>query len=417
MRDEHRTRRGFLRLAGSAVGILAIGGRATDVLADAVAGDAPYGPLGRPDRHGVRVPVGFTSRLVARTGEPVGSTGHRWHDAPDGGGCIPAADGGFHYVSNSELADEKGGAGCITFGPDGDIVSARTVLSDTSRNCSGGVTPWGTWLSCEESGPEGRVFECSPTSGPSDARFRPALGLFNHEAVEVVESTRQLYLTEDHPDGRLYRFTPTSWPDLTDGRLECAAVGAGGRVTWIEVSDAEPARDEATTAFKGGEGLAHHENSLFVSTKGDRRVWRYDMASSTIEILHDCRAQPNTALDSVDNLEIDRWSGDLLIAEDGPSLHLCILSTDGATATMSRLAEFVGHDGSEVAGPSFSPDGRTLIVSSQRGRDGRGMTFAITGPFRGRPWSPVSPNSTSRPVSSRLSRGADLSGLASARRM
>ena len=43
--------------------------------------------------------------------------------------------------------------------------------------------------------------------------------------------------------------------------------------------------------------------------------------------------------------------------------------------------QFEGHDGSEVAGPVFSPDGTRLYVSSQRGTDEDGMTFEITGSF------------------------------------
>ena len=42
----------------------------------------------------------------------------------------------------------------------------------------------------------------------------------------------------------------------------------------------------------------------------------------------------------------------------------------------------VGQGGSELAGPAFSPDGSRLYFSSQRGRDGRGITYEVSGPFR-----------------------------------
>ena len=63
-----------------------------------------YGPLRRPDENGVRLPVGFRSRLVVRSGDPVADTGYKWHIASDGMAAFPRQDGGFVLVSNSEGA-------------------------------------------------------------------------------------------------------------------------------------------------------------------------------------------------------------------------------------------------------------------------------------------------------------------------
>ncbi len=44
------------------------------------------GPLGEPDENGLRLPAGFTSRSVARSGQPpLPGAGYTWHPAPDGG--------------------------------------------------------------------------------------------------------------------------------------------------------------------------------------------------------------------------------------------------------------------------------------------------------------------------------------------
>ena len=205
-----------------------------EALAAAMRSGDTYGPLGPPDALGIRLPDGFTARLVGTSGESVAGTRFDWHDAPDGGACFAVPFGYGHvYVSNSEVDGPAGGVSAIEFDADGGIRSARSVLSGTSRNCSGGATPWGTWLSCEEVHPTGLVWEVDPNGGA--AHVRSAMGAFRHEAAAVDERRRQIFLTEDRADGRLYRFVPDRWPDLAKGRLQAAGVEAG-RVTWFDTS-------------------------------------------------------------------------------------------------------------------------------------------------------------------------------------
>ena len=140
-----------------------------------------YGPLGKPDEHGIRVPEGFRSRLIAQGEQRVAGTGYRWHVASDGSATFPTDDGGWILVSNAETLD--GGASAIRFSARGEIADAYSILEGTTQNCSGGPTPWGTWLSCEEVG-DGRVWECDP-AGRREAGVLPALGTFKHEAAAV----------------------------------------------------------------------------------------------------------------------------------------------------------------------------------------------------------------------------------------
>jgi hypothetical protein len=234
-------------------GLIAAGGIALgpgfweDALAaPARRGKSPYGPLGPADANGVRLPEGFSSRVIARGGVPVATTGYVWPIFPDGAATFRARDGGWVLVSNSEVPTPvevpgpivghpgDGGASAIRFDPNGNVVDAYRILSGTSTNCAGGATPWGTWLSCEEH-EEGLVWECDPR-GKRDAVARPALGTFQHEAVCVDPRRGHVYLTEDLSDGGFYRFTPRGKGDLSRGRLEIARVRRG-EVEWLRVPD------------------------------------------------------------------------------------------------------------------------------------------------------------------------------------
>jgi secreted PhoX family phosphatase len=81
----------------------------------------PYGPLQPANSHGIQLPAGFTSQIVARSRQAVAGTSYMWHDAPDGG-AVYASGSGWVYVSNSEVsAGAGGGASRIVFDASGAI--------------------------------------------------------------------------------------------------------------------------------------------------------------------------------------------------------------------------------------------------------------------------------------------------------
>lgn len=334
------------------------------------------------------LPEGASLRIVARSGQAaVAGGGYSWHGAPDGGACFSAADGGWVYVSNSELPDlpgaPLGGAGALRFDAAGRVVDSYPILEGTRKNCAGGRTPWQTWLSCEEYLEFGQVYECDPL-GKRPARVLPAMGSFCHEAVAIDPQSGTAYLTEDQPDGCLYRFTPARRGDLTRGTLEVAVPG-GNRLDWRAVPDPSaqsgPLRYQRPEAarFDGGEGIIHHAGTVFFTTKGDNRVWSLELDSQRLGVVYDAALSSAPILRGVDNLEIAP-GGELLVAEDGDDMQIVALTDQYVPVPVLTL---YGQSRSEITGPAYSPDGSRLYFSSQRGPEGlssRGLTYELTLP-------------------------------------
>jgi secreted PhoX family phosphatase len=350
-----------------------------------------YGPLGEPDANGMRLPAGFRSRLIARGGEPVGVTAYPWHLASDGMATFSEPDGGFVLVSNSETIE--GGASAIRFGPDWEPREAYRILGGTTQNCSGGSTPWGTWLSCEEI-EDGQVWECDPT-GHRPAVAHAAMGVFKHEAAAVDPRGKRVYLSEDLVDGGLYRYTPRRWPDLSSGRLEIARVRPGGRVEWVRLPDPLARRASTrrqvrrSTRLKRAEGLWLDERTLFVTTTADHRVHAYDLRRERMRVVYDGLASRRAPLLRVDQLTGTR-AGEVFVCEDIATEEIDI----GVITPDRRVARFMSatgpqHRGSELTGVTFDPTGSRMYFASQRAfapsdvEPGPGAIYEVTGPFRG----------------------------------
>ena len=417
-----------------------------------------YGPLVRsPQVPELWLPEGFTARKLSTTRAPSQvNPALTVAYGVDGMAAFAAGAGMLRLVRNHEIRDAAGSARLLGAGvraydrragggtttlqlrqsPDGavELLSEYVSLSGTHTNCAGGPTPWGSWITCEEttvgpvSGyemPHGYCFEV-PAGAGDEVQPVPlkAMGRFVHEALAVDPGSGIVYLTEDQtydpavPAGKgsgFYRFIPAVRGTLAaGGALQMLKIvgrpgyvaatgqtaGAALPVEWVDIADPDPADAETNplAVFQQGwarggapfqrlEGCWYGEgNVYFNSTSGGAaaagQVWCYRPAGApggTLTLLFESPSRD--VLDSPDNLCVSPRGG-LVLCEDGGGVQfLRGLTRDG------RIFDFLRTDGesAETAGACFSPDGRTLFFNIQGGTRSSttlaGGTYAVWGPW------------------------------------
>ena len=434
-------RRSFLKVTGSAFAALAASGCVVRPTGERFfMAPTAYGAL-QPDPEGLLdLPENFTYRVVSSLGDRM-SDGASVPDKADGMGCFDLGDGQLALVRNHELVstDDSGGAFAMGFGskdggfvPGGTthvILDAKTLtvtdqfrsLGGTIRNCSGGVTPWNTWLTCEESttGPgrefgeglvknHGWVFEV-PANARGLVAPEPlyALGRFNHEAACVDPETGFVYLTEDRDDSVLYRFIPKQSDQLAmGGRLQAMQVvdapdlrnwsaaslrpGGVSAVNWLDLDDVESpnddlrhrARAKGASLIARGEGIHMAQGEAYIcSTSGGAarlgQILRLHLSDTgeqdRLELFFE--SVSTHQFNFGDNLTVAP-NGHLVVCEDQYTEKvdnfLRGITPEGHAYPLARL-----RLQTELAGACFSPDGTTLFVNVYAPT----RTLAITGPW------------------------------------
>jgi secreted PhoX family phosphatase len=427
-------RRSFLGATASAFAALAASG-CTTMGRD---GRIGYGAL-VPDPSGlIDLPQGFSYRLISKLGDTM-SDGFTVPDAADGMGCFDLPGGKLALVRNHECYPPRhdgGGVvgkaydymakslvplpgGTTTLVLDGKTLALEKQyrsLAGTLRNCAGGITPWGSWLTCEEAvvtadgrvnKDHGWVFEV-PADAPGlvDPVPLKAMGRFNHEAACVDPRTGYAYLTEDRDDSLLYRFIPNVKGRFAEGgKLQALALNDGVQdtrnwggvayaphswhpVRWIDLDDVEAPKDDlrvrgaalGAAKFARGEGMWMGKGEVyFACTSGGTaklgQIFRLDVANESDKLQLFFESTSPDQFNYGDNLTIAPW-GDLIVCEDQytdvVANHLRGIAPSGVAYPLAR-----SHVQTEWAGACFSPDGRTLFVNLYS----PAKTLAITGPW------------------------------------
>jgi len=427
-----------------------------------------YGPLIEDPHQIVDLPQGFSYRVLSRTGDKM-DDGLVVPGFPDGMGAFAGEDGKVILVRNHELESkgegdrgdyfrrlgpygmlnenfEKvdrsllydpgaegvypslGGTSTLVYDPQTKkTVSEFLSLAGTERNCAGGITPWNTWVTCEESNaaPDGEyvqdhgyAFEVKATAKPElqKAIALKDMGRFRREAVAVDPVSGIVYMTEDMGDGLFYRFLPEVPGELAKGgKVQALAlVGRDGgdtrnwresegpkikegealEVRWIDMDDIRSPKDDlrkrghakGAAVFARSEGIWYGEGTFyFACTNGGPltfgQIFKFtpavDESKSSKGGLLELFIESTDAnvVRSADNLTIAPW-GDLIICEDRSSdSHLRGVTPEGEIYTFG----FNARSGTEFAGACFAPGLNTMFVNIQN----PGLTLAIDGPWTG----------------------------------
>ena len=353
------------------------------------------------------------------------------------GGRVPKPEAAIGANPYDEGAG--GGTTTLVINPKtNELVRDFVSLSGTLINCAGGPTPWGSWISCEEttlgqtvrtdsrgnkiggfSKPHGYCFEVSASA---DNSITPvplkAMGRFVHEAVAVDKKSGIVYLTEDmSPIAGFYRFLPKRSRRLAEGGIlqmlkikgkdnfdtrKGLTTGATFTTEWVTIENPDPPEADVDDRAVQKEGLkkgaamflrlegAHAGDDgriYFTSTSGGAngggQVWMYETAGKDEGRLTLLFESPSREiLDMPDNLCLHPKSKMLFICEDsdyvgqgGTADNFIRVLTPGG-----KMADFAKNitpnfERAEFAGSTFSKDGKTLFVNIQA----IGATFAIWG--------------------------------------
>lgn len=286
-------------------------------------------------------------------------------------------------------------------------------LVTTARNCSGGITPWGTIITAEESGTSadanndgysdvGWLVEIDPLTkevmdydndGNKDKLW--AVGNVSHENAVVSNDLVTLYTGEDGGSSAVFKFVADSATKLNEGKLYALQLNqplSGGDPTgttgrWIPIpnttaSDRNSTRSLAislgATNFNGVEDIeiSPLDGQIYFTSKGLGRIYRFTDADSTFSNFETFVGGTSYVLNTSQGVFTEPWrggndnltfddAGNLWVLQDGGNNYIWMVPPTH-TQALPKVELFASApSGSEPTGLTFSPDYRFGFVSIQ----------------------------------------------------
>jgi uncharacterized protein len=378
------------------------------------------------------LPEGFQYRVISKMGDTM-TDGTKVPTRHDGMAAFAGANNTTILVRNHELNPDgtdvvtateaqkydnlsQGGTTTLVIDSNRRLLEEYVSLAGTNRNCAGGTTTWGSWISCEEdvatpntnkkdnpknvSRKHGYNFEVIAGKPLTSSVPLIAMGRFRHEAIATDPNTGIIYETEDCKDSCIYRFIPKVKGDLaSSGTLEALVIkgipkmltevdfplNTPKAVEWVRLEDVDPeddtlryeAQSKGAAIFKRGEGMCYADGYIYwTCTNGGKagkgQIFRYDVTKETVELF--VESPEVSVLDFPDNLIMSPF-GDLIVCEDGVGEQFVVgINPQGQCYRFARNA----LNNKEFAGVCFAPDGQTMFVNIYE----PGMTLAIWGNWK-----------------------------------